>query len=85
VYAVTLDAGRAVKITVTVPPPDGTYPRANLDIKLQLLAPDGTVQATADPQDTLGAALSYITTAGSGGVHHIRVSGTGKGDLLGVG
>ncbi len=43
----------------------------------------GTVVATANPPDALGASLTY--TVPTPGVYYVTVRGTGKGDPLDIG
>ena len=51
----------------------------NLDIKLELLNSAGVVQATGNPVDALPASISSNLAAGT---YYLRVSGTGKGNVL---
>lgn len=51
----------------------------NLDILARLYDGAGTLLASANPTDTLNAALSY--TSASGGTYYLLVDGTGKGTL----
>jgi hypothetical protein len=51
----------------------------NLDIKLELLNSAGVVMATGNPVDALPASLSSNLAAGT---YFLRVTGTGKGNVL---
>jgi hypothetical protein len=53
---------------------------ANLDLVVTLRNRTGTVMATANPTEQLGAALSAVLPAA--GTYYVTVQGTGRGDPL---
>jgi hypothetical protein len=57
-------------------------PSPNLDIVLELRNSDGNVLVSSNPDTALNAAVSRSVTAGT---YYVRVLGTGRGDVLGVG
>lgn len=75
--------GGAFSIQVNPVPPVAGVPIANLDIKAELLRVTSSLTsiiATSDPADSLGAWFGITDLAA--GDYLIRVSGTGKGNLL---
>ncbi len=54
-------------------------PAPNLDIRLDLLDSSGAIIATSNPSTETNASLSRTVTAGT---YYVRVSGTGRGNVL---
>jgi hypothetical protein len=76
-------SGGALSIQVNPVPPVAGVPIANLDIKAELLRVTSSLTsiiATSDPADSLGAWFGIPELAA--GDYLIRISGTGKGNLL---
>ncbi len=75
-FALNIAAGRIV-LNAT---PFATSPNLDLAIELQDVA--GTVLASSNPDTELSASINVSVPAGT---YHLRVQGTGRGDVLGLG
>ncbi|VGO12921.1 hypothetical protein PDESU_01475 [Pontiella desulfatans] len=76
-YAFTVDGNKQVAITA--------YPAAispNLDIHLELQDASGALIGTSNPDTALHAGLAYDLLPGT---YHVKIQGTGHGDVLGDG
>lgn len=51
----------------------------NLDLRLEILSGDGSIVASANPDALTDASITTVLTAGE---YFLRVSGTGRGDVL---
>jgi len=54
----------------------------NLDARIELRSDTGTIVASSNPTDTVGASLSVAVSAGT---YFVHVTGVGNGDVLGAG